>query len=183
VSIPTLVKSVQIPITYEHYLRLEAIDLHDFSLVKRKVAQENRSLDEAYLDSGIIYLKRYYGLLILDTLNPPAMTAPIDPFWHQHVLLSADYTSFCDRVFGEYVHHIPLLDTDEMAVAFVVDFYNRTYKRHLEVYGNIDEKFFPRGAKEGACCSPSDISHNPVLRELALFPAQKFLHLSSKNFN
>jgi hypothetical protein len=178
----TLVESVKFEITYEHYLRLEAIDLHDFSLVKRKVKQENPSLDDAHLDRGVAYLKRYYGLLILDTLNPPAMSAPIDPFWHHHVLLSADYTAFCNRVFGEYVHHIPLLFEDSMAVAFVTDFYNRTYARHLEIYGDIDDKFFPQDATVGICCSPSWIVGNVALRELALFPAQPFQRLLAERF-
>lgn len=175
-----LIKSIKVAFTYEHYLRLEAIELHDFSLVRKKVAQELKISDENYLNTGIEYLKRYYAILVLDPLNPPAMTAPIDPFWHNHVLLSADYMNFCNRVFGEYVHHIPLLFEDKMAVAFVDDFYKRTYKRHEEIFGEIDENFFPKGG--GRCCSPSWVINNTALRELALFPAEKFLHLKSEQF-
>jgi hypothetical protein len=177
----SLIDSIKIPFTYDHYLRLEAIDLHDFTIVKKKVQQED-GLSSIALDEGIKFLKRYYAILVLDTLNPPAMTKPVDPFWHHHVLLSADYMAFCDRVFGEYVHHIPLVYDDDMAVEFVRDFYERTYSRHLEIFGDIDENWFPKVARDGMCCSPSWIVGNVALRELALFPAQKFLHLSSQNF-
>jgi hypothetical protein len=177
-----LINSVKIDITYEHYLRLEAIDLHDFSLVKKKIMQENQRIDEDEADEGVKYLKRYYAILVLDTLNPPAMTLPVDPYWHNHVLLSQDYTAFCGRVFGEYVHHIPLLYADDMAVEFVKDFYERTREKHLAIFGDADEHFFPTSAGAGLCCSPSSIGTNVILRELALFPSDKFLHLNSASF-
>ena len=178
-----LIESVKVQINYAHYLKLQSIDFHDFTLVKKKVAQEFKITDEEHLETGITYLKRYYSIHVLDPLNPPAMTAPIDPFWHTHVLLSHDYTSFCDKVFGEYVHHIPLLFEDKIAVAFVTDFYNRTYKRHKEIFGDIDEKYFPKDAKLGLCCSPSEIGPNSRLNSIALFPAQRFLHIAPSSIN
>src|SRR5687768_7434821 len=113
-----LIDSLNIKITYQHYIALQMIDLHDFSLVKRKVAQEHEIDDNNYLDTGIVYLKRYYAIHILDPLNPPAMSKPVDPFWHTHVLYSEDYIGFCNQVFGEYIHHIPLLYEDKVAVEF-----------------------------------------------------------------
>ena len=171
-----LIDSVKIEISYAHYLKLQAIDSHDFTLVKKKVSQEYKIDDGEYLDQGIEYLKRYYAIHVLDPLNPPAMSAPVDLFWHTHVLLSHDYTSFCERIFGEYVHHIPLLFADKVAVAFVTDFYDRTHKRHREIFGDLDEKFFPKDAKIGLCCSPSEIGNNSRLVKIALFPEQKMFH-------
>lgn len=175
-----LIESVHVPMMYAHYLKLQAIDLHDFTLVKKKVAQEYKITDELHLNTGIAYLKRYYAIHVLDALNPPAMSAPVDPFWHTHVLLSHDYTGFCDRIFGQYVHHIPLLFEDVAAVAYVTDFYNRTYKKHKQIFGSIDETFFPQDPKLGLCCSPSEHGHLSRLTEIALYPEEKMLLLSPR---
>ena len=169
-------EQVKIAMTYEHYLALQMIDVHDFTHVKKKVAQDHSITDHDYLDLGILYLKRYYAIHILDPLNPPAMSKPIDPFWHTHVLYSQDYMSFCDRIFGQYIHHVPLLFEDTVAVKFVSDMYFRTFKRHTDIFGEIDEKFFPNSVK-GLCCSPSSASRLAKFAELALFPEEKMLHI------
>ncbi|MBV9469787.1 MAG: hypothetical protein JO316_16870 [Abitibacteriaceae bacterium] len=172
-----LAKSVKVEITYQHYIALQMIDLHDFSLVKKKVAQEHGIKDAKHLDTGILYLKRYYAIHILDPLNPPAMSLPVDPFWHTHVLYSEDYIGFCNQVFGQYIHHIPLLFEDKVAVAFVTDMYNHTYKRHEEIFGKIDERFFPRDATIGLCCSPKSGSRLEGFVDVALFPEDKLMRL------
>ncbi len=172
-----LIESVKVKITYQHYIALQMIDLHNFTLVKKKVAQEHPEYDEDYLNVGIVYLKRYYAIHILDPLNPPAMSKPVDPFWHTHVLYSEDYIGFCNQVFGEYIHHIPLLYEDKLAVKFVTDMYNHTHKRHKEIFGKIDESFFPRSA-DGVCCSPRAALRLRGFIDVALFPEDKMLRLS-----
>ena len=77
-------EQVKIAMTYEHYLALQMIDVHDFTHVKKKVAQDHSITDHDYLDLGILYLKRYYAIHILDPLNPPAMSKPIDLWWSSY---------------------------------------------------------------------------------------------------
>ena len=36
----------------------------------------------------------------------------IDEMWHDFILVTRDYTQFCDRMFGRYIHHIPDSGTD-----------------------------------------------------------------------
>lgn len=31
----------------------------------------------------------------------------IDEMWHEFILFTKDYTDFCQRYFGEYMHHLP----------------------------------------------------------------------------
>lgn len=31
----------------------------------------------------------------------------IDEMWHEFILVTRDYTQFCDRMFGRYIHHAP----------------------------------------------------------------------------
>jgi len=170
--VPSLLETVKIGIGYEHFVRLQAIDLHDFSLVKKKVAQDREGASEGYLDWGVHYLKRYYALQVLDPLNPPAMSRPIDPFWHVHTLFTHQYIAFCDQVFGEYLHHVPLLFKDKLATAFVAELYMRTVKRHAEVFTDVDFKFIPKSPDDGMCCTPT-YGSNPKIISQALFPAEK----------
>ncbi len=37
------------------------------------------------------------------TEPPPA----VDVFWHEHIIDTRDYASFCERVFGRFIDHIP----------------------------------------------------------------------------
>jgi hypothetical protein len=42
--------------------------------------------------------------------NPGAGLAPspeVDKGWHAFILHTADYTEFCDRVAGRFIHHLP----------------------------------------------------------------------------
>jgi hypothetical protein len=44
----------------------------------------------------------------LPTLMVSPSTRLIDEMWHTFLLYSVDYTQFCDRYFGFYLHHFPL---------------------------------------------------------------------------
>jgi len=165
-----LVDGIRVPFGYEHYVRLRAIDAHDFGPVVRKVAQDRGGLEAGFADTAIAYLKRYYALLVLDPLNPATMARPIDDFWHIHALHSHEYFAFCNEVFGEYLHHVPLLFDDELAMSFVAGMYERTRARQIEVFGDIDDAIFPERLERGLCCTPTILT-SPALIEQALFPA------------
>ena len=167
-----LIDSIQIPVGYEHYWRLKAIDNHDFTEVKRKVAQETGNKDAAYLDKGILYLKRYYAMLVLDPLNPATMSLPVDPFWHFHTLFTHQYIAFSNHVFGEYVHHIPLLEDDAFAVQAVSALYEAMVKKQHLIFKDVDPTFVPADPAKGRCCTPSILA-NPTLRADALFAGDK----------
>ena len=172
------INSVRVQFNYVHYLALQMIDMHNYTLIRKKVSQEHPDYSSDHLDTGILYLKRYYAIHILDPLNPPAMSRPVDPFWHTHVLYSEDYTNFCDKVFGEYLHHIPLLFEDKMAVAFVNDMYIHTRKRHAEIFGEPDETFIPTAPDRGNCCSPSAALRLPKYIGSAIFKEDQLIKLA-----
>lgn len=37
----------------------------------------------------------------------------IDEMWHQFILVTQDYTQFCDDMFGRYIHHLPDSGSDQ----------------------------------------------------------------------
>jgi len=63
--------------------------------------------------------KKEAELLFQDTLkflwlcgNEPGKFSPsqkIDEAWHRFILFTKDYHEFCNRFFGKYIHHGPLM--------------------------------------------------------------------------
>lgn len=62
----------------------------------------------------------------------------IDNMWHNFILYTNDYTDFCQRYFGEYLHHVPDV-ADKMQQT------EEEFKEHMEkylsyVYDNLGEE-------------------------------------------
>ncbi len=51
----------------------------------------------------------------------------IDEMWHNFVLFTTEYTDFCKRYFGYYIHHAPTTEAEE-----------HEHKQHLESLTAID---------------------------------------------
>lgn len=50
------------------------------------------------------------GFLLACALNPGLRLAPsrrVDAGWHAFILHTREYAEFCDRVAGEFIHHVP----------------------------------------------------------------------------
>jgi len=167
--------SIKVPISYEHYMRVRMIDHADFSLVKQTAAQELERDDQEFLDTGIHYLKRFYALLVIDPYNPPTITTPVDHFWHAHILHTQMYMAFCSQVYGEYIHHIPLLRDDSTAMAFMKAHYEATLKKYKEVFGDVKEEFVPNAWTEGNSQPPNPT--NPALLAQALYPPNEIVRI------
>lgn len=75
------------------------------SPVARQIAQADFSPYTAAVDVAR-ELKRYF--LIRRVLNRPVTLESklIDDAWHKFILDTRNYCEFCQRVFGEYLHHV-----------------------------------------------------------------------------
>lgn len=51
----------------------------------------------------------------------------IDDMWHTFILFTQDYSDFCQRFFGKYLHHYPTTDDDILPS-------NEEYQKNLENY-------------------------------------------------
>jgi hypothetical protein len=112
-----------------HRERLAMIEEEDYSGVRRKARELcDGWLTESDLDHGIESLKAYYGVALLDPLNEHAVDPIIDVFWHAHILHTRQYAEFCERVFGQFLHHDPLDHQDVNEVREVRDLYDYTAK-------------------------------------------------------
>jgi hypothetical protein len=136
------------PITPFHQPRLERIDAEDFSSVKKKVALDLEKIgivtDEAYLDAGILALKQYYAVALLDPNNSHAISDTLDPFWHAHILFSQRYTDFCQDVAGAFMHHFPLDHDNNAQVENVDALYRYTINTLPKLFTVTDSRFWPQ---------------------------------------
>ena len=54
--------------------------------------------------------KEYLRYLEIHRKNPRARISPsltVDEIWHEHILNTRDYHTYCQETFGHYLHHRP----------------------------------------------------------------------------
>lgn len=161
-----------LPLVEFHRNAIAVIDNHDFSGVKRKtkadLAKLGIDVTDEYLDAGILALKQYYAIAVLDGNNMHAVSDKVDPFWHAHMLHSKIYEKFCHDVVGEMMHHSPL-DHDKPAdVQFVAGLYRFTMEQYGKCFLHIDERFHPNPDVAGLVCTHAGDMY--ASGEHALFP-------------
>lgn len=149
----SIAHSILVPVTDDQSRRLERIDSENYSGVARKVAEDHlatfgRVLGSGYIERGIFALKQYYAIAMLDPANAHAVTLPIDPFWHAHILFTSQYRCFCDDVVGEYMDHVPLDKGDRRQVENVGQLYSYTLSKLPVLFDHVDAEFWPRQISE-----------------------------------
>lgn len=122
---------------------LAALGQEDFSDLLEKVRSSLRQkasdlpwIAEALklLDSdpsiAIEEYKRFLELLIREEgyLTPSKL---VDEFWHQHILDSHNYFSFCSRTAGRYLHHVPRYEKPHSFHVPGFDRTKRIYQKHF----------------------------------------------------
>lgn len=86
-----------------------------------------------------------------------AMDETVDPAWHAFILHSQEYAAFCDRMFGEYLHHVP----PAPGVAHSTDEVDRTLPALHATGYPVDEEFWVGGKP---CCPPNPCTVSAVAR-------------------
>lgn len=166
-----MIENIKIEVSKEQTRRLTLIEEFDYQAVAKKVSRDMNGLPQSYLKDGVENLKLYYAVALLDPLNAHAVSRPVDPFWHAHVLFTKEYVRFCKAIFGGYVHHQPLDEDDVEAVAQV----QRLYDYTLQVYGTLFKAvdldwWGAQGAPAfGPVCLHQEIA-GPKVRAMAALP-------------
>ena len=52
-------------------------------------------------------LKRFLALCAINPNAKYGMRGEVDDLWHVFMFFSLDYTDFCEKVAGHYIHHVP----------------------------------------------------------------------------
>jgi hypothetical protein len=84
-------------------------DIEAFDMVRQKRALAEKKWNANYLDLMERELKRFLSLRLLFPApkHPFAPSRAVDAAWHVFILDTRRYTSFCQGIFGTYVHHEP----------------------------------------------------------------------------
>jgi len=139
----------QIPIGELAQAQLSALAAEDLTKVVtvtiRKMSEEGKvcALTPEQAEKG---LRQYYALPIVTGGGKEfAVSSALDPFWHTHLLDTREYHAFCARVYGRFMHHVPLDKDDTIELARVQDVYRATRRKLDEAFGdNVDDRVFPR---------------------------------------
>jgi hypothetical protein len=112
---------------------------------------EARELLEADSMLAVEEYRRFLGLLITEAA-PLTPSKLLDEFWHQHVLDSRNYASFCTRTAGRFLHHIP---NYEKPHKFHAPAFRRTHALYREKFGNDPPgRVWSYMGESGGCGSP-----------------------------
>jgi hypothetical protein len=143
----TLLSTVRLSLDPFHREKIRLIDAEDFEGVKTRaqktLQQKGLLVFPEFLEEGVLALKQYYCVALLDPLNEHAVSAAIDDFWHPHILDTRGYMSFCDRIFGHYIHHSPLDHRQVNEVSHVGRLYRHTSRIYREMFSYINDDFYP----------------------------------------
>jgi len=70
------------------------------SLPASIIADHHRELMRYLAMSAVgLHHQRYYGML-----------GAVDELWHTFVIFTREYAAFCDRVAGQFMHHVPVVE-------------------------------------------------------------------------
>jgi hypothetical protein len=87
--------------------RRRFIESYEFSpALHRKLREELGGAREA--DIALEGLRAWYLACLYAGCSLIGMPSKaVDQAWHEMILMTRDYTEFCDRAFGRYLHHTP----------------------------------------------------------------------------
>lgn len=124
---------------------------YDLSIVTATFAHRNPE----FRDQAEVLEKECRRFLYLAAVVPHlehAPTKPIDEYWHTFILFTREYTNFCEKVIGKYLHHKPLGAADHQAV------FDRTQQMITGLFGNFkNSEFWMMPAPATSCCSALDV--------------------------
>lgn len=86
-------------------------------LYEQNYPNNKLSADQAFTEVlKYLWLSKKHTMELPENLNNenfpsqcfmPRSMREIDEMWHEFILFTEDYTHFCMRYFGEYMHHLP----------------------------------------------------------------------------
>ena len=76
--------------------------------IKNKVSKSYPHLDASEVDQVIRGLRDYFHLILLSQRKMVAMPSQVvDVAWHEFILFTKEYSRFCSKALGRFLHHTP----------------------------------------------------------------------------
>ena len=89
-------------------------ELADFQApyLEAKLLAAGRFDSPAHYQRVFLELKKFLFLVHASRRDLPVTSLGVDTVWHEFILFTAQYTAFCTRFFGTYIHHNPIPTPD-----------------------------------------------------------------------
>lgn len=100
------------------FARLEFIDRLDLSRAQARMEVDFPGTSASFGDVSR-EVKRFLALAALER-NPGhriVIGEKIDGLWHYFILHTMEYRQFCNKAFGSYLHHVPILPEEKPELA------------------------------------------------------------------
>jgi hypothetical protein len=116
----------------------------------------DRELAERIVDQSLAFL----SACAVNTGAPLAPSELVDIGWHTFLLHTRDYATFCDRIAGRFLHHVPTDPNDPNARGEAArDALTRTVASIDAAGFTVDAGLWPRSAV-GSCTGCHNGCHN-----------------------
>jgi hypothetical protein len=77
-------------------------------VIKNKINEIYPHLSSSELQQVMRGLRDYFYLIHMSNKESVAMPSQVvDVAWHEFILFTREYTSFCSKAFGRFIHHTP----------------------------------------------------------------------------
>lgn len=75
----------------------------------------------------------------------------VDDIWHEFILFTKTYQTFCEDKYGRFIHHQPSQKDHENDIQ-----YRHTLACYVEVFGQADDQYWPRPDASVSQCGPCE---------------------------
>lgn len=106
--------------------------------------------------------RRFMALGVIATGKTLGMRGPVDELWHEHILFTRDYASFCNSIAGKFIHHEPAEDGAPKGVSS----YQLTLLLLEQHFGTAPREIWPAvgnascGGDNCAMCDKADVDES-----------------------
>lgn len=83
---------------------------HDMQMVAARMVKKGLARDATQAEELVTEYLRYMTIVSENQGQIFAPSDAVDEVWHTHLLFTADYAEFCEKVVGTFLHHRPATD-------------------------------------------------------------------------
>jgi hypothetical protein len=111
------------------------------NLISKGVFTDSREFQEAFGE-----FKRFVALSMIHGQSIGMMSEKVDALWHQFILFTHEYMSFCDTYLGRYLHHVPCGEGTDVSAEAKAECDANFVRLYTQTFGEI-----PR--MQDSCCN------------------------------
>ena len=129
-----------IDLSSDQLTRLKKLENYDLWFIKERIEKKNL-IDFDLVELAMFEFRRFIALRIISGRGLAMFSPQVDEVWHTFILFTKDYSSFCEEVCGEFIHHNPRTSRSVHGEGETFEVFSALYS---QVYGNISPLWIPK---------------------------------------